>query len=117
MLKYTLKEYKKDFDRKMSEYLSAFKENTPVSFIDQQKALFTIYNNALLLIADELKKYGELEANNIFLSITVFDDLKKIASETYDDIRIEEKFKPMLKGFQTLEEYLENHAPQFHLYY
>lgn len=108
MLKYTLKEYKKDFDRKMSEYLSAFEDNTPVSFIDQQKALFTIYNNALLLIADELKNYGELEANNIFLSITVFDDLKKIASETYDDIRIEEKFKPMFKGFQTLEEYLGN---------
>lgn len=108
MLKYTLKEYKKEFDKKLSEYLSAFEDNTPTSFIDQQKALFTTYNNALLLIADELKKYGELEANNIFLSNTIFDDLKKIASVTYDDIRIEEKFKPKLKGFQTFEEYLEN---------
>lgn len=108
MLKYTLKEYKKNFDKKMSEYLSAFEDNTPTSFIDQQKALFTTYNNALLLIADELTKYGELEANNIFLSNTVFDDLKKIASETYDDIKIEEKFKPTIKGFQTLEEFLEN---------
>lgn len=108
MLKYTLKEYKKDFDKKMSDYLSAYEDNTPTSFIDQQKALFTTYNNALLLIANELKKYGELEANNIFLPNTVFDDLKKIASETYDDIRVEEKFKPMIKGFQTLEEFLEN---------
>ncbi|USQ03904.1 hypothetical protein [Aquirufa antheringensis] len=117
MLKYTLKEYKEEFDIKLSEYLSSFEDNTPVSFIDQQKALFTTYNNALLLIADELKKYGELEANNIFLSNTAFDDLKKIASETYDDIRIEEKFKPLIKGFQTLEEFLvdrdsssENHC-------
>lgn len=109
MLKYTLKEYRKDFDKKMSEYLSSFEDNTPTSFIEQQKALFTTYNNALLLIADELKKYGELEAYNIYLSNTVFDDLKKISSVTYDDIRIEEKFKPMLKGFQTLEEYLGNH--------
>jgi PHD/YefM family antitoxin component YafN of YafNO toxin-antitoxin module len=108
MLKYTLKEYRKDFDKKMSEYLSAFEDNTPTSFIEQQKALFTTYNNALLLIADELKKYGELEAYNIYLSNTVFDDLKKISSVTYDDIRIEEKFKPMFKGFQTFEEYLEN---------
>lgn len=108
MLKYTLKEYRKDFDKKMSEYLSAFEDNTPTSFIEQQKALFKTYNNALLLIADELKKYGELEAYNIYLSNTVFDDLKKISSVTYDDIRIEEKFKPMFKGFQTFEEYLEN---------
>jgi len=108
MLKYTLKEYKEEFDIKLFEYLSAFEDNTPTSFIDQQKALFSTYNNALLLIADELKKYGELEANNIFLSNTVFDDLKKISSVTYDDVKIEEKFKPMFKGFQTLEEYLEN---------
>lgn len=108
MLKYTLKDYKEEFDKKLSEYLSAFEDNTPISFIDQQKALFTTYNNALLLIADELKKYGELDADNIFLSNTVFDDLKKIASETFDDIKIEEKSKPTIKGFQTFEEYLEN---------
>ncbi len=108
MLKYTLKEYKEAFGQKLSEYLSAFEDNTPISFLDRQKELFTTYNNALLLIADELKEFGELEANNIFLSNTIFDGLKKISSETYDDIRIEEKFKPMIKGFQTLEEYLEN---------
>lgn len=108
MLKYTLKEYKEEFDKKLSEYLLAFEDNTPTSFIDQQKAFFTTYNNALLIIADELKKYGELEATYIFLSNTVFDDLKKIASEIYDDIKIEEKFKPLIKGFQTLEEFLEN---------
>jgi len=108
MLKYTLKEYKEEFDKKMSEHLSAFEDNTPISFLDQQKEHFTAYKNALLLIADELKKYRELEANNVFLPNTVFDDLKKIASETYDDISIEEKFKPMIKGFQTFEEFLEN---------
>lgn len=108
MLKYTLKKYKEEFGNKLSEYLSVFEDNTPISFIDQQKALFTTYNKALLLIADELKKYGELEANNIFLSNTVFDDLKKISSVTFDDIRVEEKFKPMFKGFQTLEEFQEN---------
>ncbi len=108
MLKYTLKEYKEDFDKKMSEYLLAFEDNSPISFLDQQKEHFTTYKNALLFIADELKIYEKLEANNVFLPNTVFDDLKKIASETYDDIRIEEKFKPTIKGFQTFEEYLEN---------
>jgi hypothetical protein len=108
MLKYTLKEYKEDFDKKMSEYLLAFEDNSPISFLDQQKEHFTTYKNALLFIADELKIYEELEANNVFLPNTVFDDLKKIASETYDDIRIEEKSKPTIKGFQTYEEYLEN---------
>jgi len=108
MLKYTLKEYEEDFDKKMSEYLMAFEDNSPISFLEQQKEHFTTYKNALLFIADELKIYEELEANNVFLPNTVFDDLKKIASETYDDIRIEEKFKPMIKGFQTLEEFLKN---------
>lgn len=108
MLKYTLKEYKEDFDKKMSEYLLAFEDNSPISFLDQQKVHFTTYKNALLFIADELKIYEELEANNVFLPNTVFDDLKKIASETYDDIWIEEKFKPTIKGFQTFEEYQEN---------
>lgn len=108
MLKYSLKEYKEEFDKKMSEHLSSFEDNTPISFLDQQKEHFTAYKNALLLIADELRKYKELDANNFFLPNTVFDDLKKIAYETYDDIRIEEKFKPMIKGFQTFEEFLEN---------
>ena len=109
MLKYTLKEYEEEFDKKMSEYLSAFEDNTPISFLDQQKEHFTTYKNALLFIADKLKKYGGLEANNVFLPNTVFDDLKKIASETFYDIRIEEKSKSLIKRFQTLEEYLESH--------
>jgi hypothetical protein len=109
MLKYTLKEYKEEFDKKLSEYLLRFEDNTPVSFIDEQKGLFSTYNNALLLIADKLKEYGDLEAaNTIFLPNTIFDGLKKISRETYDDIKIEEKLKPKIMGFQTLEEYLEN---------
>jgi hypothetical protein len=109
MLKYTLKEYKEEFDKKMSEYLMRFEDNTPVSFIDEQKGLFTTYNNLLLLIADKLKEYGDLDAaNTIFLPNTIFDGLKKISRETYDDIKIEEKLKPKIMGFQTFEEYLEN---------
>jgi hypothetical protein len=109
MLKYTLKEYKEEFDKKLSEYLLRFEDNTPVSFIDEQKGLFTTYNNSLLLIADKLKEYGDLEAaNTIFLPNTIFDGLKKISRETYDDIKIEEKLKPKIMGFQTFEEYLEN---------
>ncbi len=30
MLKYTLNEYKEEFDKKMSEYLMRFEDNTPV---------------------------------------------------------------------------------------
>jgi hypothetical protein len=108
MLKYTLKEYKEEFDKKMSEYLSAFEDNTPISFLDQQKEHFTTYKNALLSIANELKVYGEHEANNIFLPNSVFDGLNQINRETYFDIRIEEKYKPVIIGFQTVEEYLEN---------
>lgn len=108
MLKYTLKEYKEEFDKKLTEYLLRFEDNTRISFIDEQKGLFTTYNYSLLLIADKLKEYGDLEAaNTIFLTNTIFDGLKKISRETYDDIKIEEKLKTKIMGFQTFEEYLE----------
>lgn len=91
MLGYTLKEYVEHFDEKLANYLEEYADNTPISFLENQKKIFGHYQFQLQNILSELIIYGEENASEVFLESKIFEGLKKIDIESYQYILIEEK--------------------------
>lgn len=91
MLGCTLKEYVEHFDEKLANYLEEYADNTPISFLENQKKIFGHYQFHLQKILSELIIYGEENASEVFLESNIFEGLKKIDIESYQNILIEEK--------------------------
>lgn len=105
MLNYTFKEFEDTFESRLFEYLIANKDDTPISFLNQQKENYSKYKDSLVHIENELKKYGDLDVKNIFLPNSVFEELMKISVATYNYIKVEQKYTPINFQFQTIEKY------------
>ena len=75
MLGCTFNEYKDRFDENLAIYLEAYEDNTPLSFIKNQLEQYDVFLNELNKISNELKTYGEINANKRFLRSRFFEGL------------------------------------------
>jgi hypothetical protein len=105
MLGFTFKEYVEHFDEKLADYLEEYADNTPISFLENQKLLFGIYQNQIQNILSELTIYGEEKASEVYLESNIFEGLKKIDIDTYQNILIEEKPNDIQKLYVRVGEY------------
>jgi len=105
MLGCTLKEYVENFDEKLADYLEEYADNTPISFLENQKLLFGIYQNQIQDILSKLIIYKEEKASEVFLESNIFEGLKKIDIDTYQNILIEEKPNDIQKLYVRVGEY------------
>jgi hypothetical protein len=91
MLGCTFNEYKDRFEENLAKYLEAYEDNTPLSFLKDQIESYKLFLNELNKISNELRKYGETNANKKFLRNRFFNGLIKLNIKTYEDIQIENK--------------------------
>jgi hypothetical protein len=105
MLGCTLKEYVSHFDEKLADYLEEYADNTPISFLENQKLLFGHYQYQIQNILSELTIYGEENASEVFLESNIFEGLKKIDMDSYQNILIEEKPNDIQRLYVRVGEY------------
>jgi hypothetical protein len=105
MLGCTFKEYVENFDEKLADYLEEYADNTPISFLENQKLLFGHYQNQIQNILSELTIYGEENASEVFLESNIFEGLKKIDIDSYQNILIEEKPNDIKRLYVRVGEY------------
>lgn len=105
MLGCTFKEYLENFDKKLADYLEEYADNTPISFLENQKLLFGHYQNQIQNILSELTIYGEENASEVFLESNIFEGLKKIDIDSYQNILIEEKPNDIQRLYVRVGEY------------
>lgn len=105
MLGCTLKEYVEHFDEKLANYLEEYADNTPISFLENQKKLFGHYQYQIQKILSELTIYGEENASEVFLESNIFEGLKKIDIDSYQNILIEEKPNDIQRLYVRVGEY------------
>lgn len=105
MLGCTLKDYVERFDEKLANYLKEYADNTPISFLENQKIIFLHYQYQLQKILSELIIYGEENASEVFLESNIFEDLKKIDIDSYQNILIEEKPNDIQKLYAVVGEH------------
>jgi len=91
MLGCTFNEYNDRFEENLAKYLEAYEDNTPLSFIKNQLELYHVFLDELYKISKELKTYGDMKANNIFLRSSFFHILIDIDIDTFKDILIENR--------------------------
>ena len=105
MLGCTFKEYVEHFDEKLANYLDEYADNTLNSFLENQIQLFGHYQYQIQKILDELIIYGEENASEVFLEGNIFEGLKKIDIDSYQNILIEEKPNDIKRLFVKVGEY------------
>lgn len=91
MLGCTFNEYKDRFEENLAKYLEAYEDNTPLSFLKDQIESYKLFLSELNKISNELRKYGETNANKKFLRNRFLNGLIKLDIKTYEDIQIENK--------------------------
>lgn len=105
MLGCTLKEYKDRFDEKLANYLEEYADNTTISFLENQKILYGYYQYQIQKILSELIIYREENASEVFLESNIFEGLKKIDIDSYQNILIEEKPNDIRRLYAKVGEY------------
>jgi hypothetical protein len=105
MLGCTFNEYKDRFEENLAKYLEAYEDNTPISFLRNQMRLYSHYQVELKKILSELIIYGEENASEIFLESNIFEGLKKMDFESYQNILIEEKPNDIHRLYARVGEY------------
>ena len=105
MLGCTFNEYKDCFDENLAKYLEVYGDNTPISFLRNQMRLYSIYQLELEKILNKLIIYGEEKASEVFLESNIYEGLKKIDIESYQNILIEEKPNDIQKLYARVGEY------------
>lgn len=98
MIGCTFKEYLVRFENDLANHLVEFEDHSLISFIDNQKILYNLYQQYLYEIFGALMIYNEENASEVFLESNIFNGLKKLDIESYQYIIIEEKPNVSPKG-------------------